>query len=124
MPIDEIIEGLEAELTAQHVKIAELESDKDNLLVRALAAEDENRRLEAEVLARPMSEELRHGLPVAPNSGDVPQDGKPYRVFFRSQIVRWDIDSGAWFFGDHEFGQYYVRNCDWWAPVEPKETGN
>lgn len=61
------------------------------------------------------------GYPDGAASGCPPEDGRRYRVFFASRMVRWEAGPDIWN-SDGDSGAWYANNADCYLP-EPTQRG-
>jgi hypothetical protein len=89
---------------------------------RLRAENDEARAQLREALTQSSNDldALRQGIPANTNTlAPVPQDGKRYRVFFRSKVVEWESGPDVWVCSNSRFsddGASYAYNADGWLP--------
>lgn len=77
--------------------------------------------LQAEVVE--LAAQVNQGMPIDATEGDVPQDGKRYRVWSRSSVVQWEAGPNRFIDADlrHETdAEFAAWNNDGWK-LEPAE---
>lgn len=61
-------------------------------------------------------DDLWRGIPDAARVGDVPKDGKRYRVFFRSHVVEWEAGPDVWVGPDTLDAARHAVSADGYLP--------
>lgn len=127
--------NLRAEKTESHA--VELEAERD--IARGYAGEHVMKRTELDAENETLRErvaklegDLARGMPSSATCDSLPpRDGKSYRVFFRSHVVRYETGPNRWvsgvvhYTGDLDDGSnagWEGLNADGWLP-EPDQSG-